>query len=237
MRQTCLCMGWCECGNQSITFGGLIGEALVQTGSPSPQQPPHVCRCKSSTGSGKTSKTIISTSAILFWWPRWKQSRKCLQVCKKPWNWDNLSNFWLLTDVALNSWATGSLLFQKHPIPDDWPYEQARQLFQEPEVTDANDLEVSDLWHRCSNLSRWQLWRDSVFVVGWMVFLLFISPVVFSACSWSGRTQAKMLWLNICVNRKDSSMKHFFEFANNCLLITGVFAIELQGHKSVGDLQ
>lgn len=31
---------------------------------------------------------------------------------------------------------------KKYPIPTDWNYKQARNLFQEPEVTDPNDIEA-----------------------------------------------------------------------------------------------
>ena len=36
------------------------------------------------------------------------------------------------------------LLFkQKYPVSEEWPYEQARQLFKTPEVTPAADVEVT----------------------------------------------------------------------------------------------
>ena len=34
------------------------------------------------------------------------------------------------------------LFKQKYPVPEEWPYEQARQLFKTPEVTPAADVEV-----------------------------------------------------------------------------------------------
>jgi len=34
-------------------------------------------------------------------------------------------------------------VFQKFPIPESWPYEEARRLFKEPEVTDPETLDVS----------------------------------------------------------------------------------------------
>ncbi len=37
------------------------------------------------------------------------------------------------------------MLFQKYPVAEDWPYEQARKLFQEPEVTPAADVPVNFL--------------------------------------------------------------------------------------------
>ncbi len=30
----------------------------------------------------------------------------------------------------------------KYPIPDDWPYQAARELFKAPEVTPADSLDV-----------------------------------------------------------------------------------------------
>ena len=38
------------------------------------------------------------------------------------------------------SYAANS--FQKYPVSEDWPYEQARRLFKTPEVTPAADVEV-----------------------------------------------------------------------------------------------
>ena len=33
---------------------------------------------------------------------------------------------------------------KKYTIPDDWPYGEARRLFKEPEVTNPDDVEVSN---------------------------------------------------------------------------------------------
>ena len=42
----------------------------------------------------------------------------------------------------MKSHADFIFLKQKYPVPEDWPYEQARQLFKTPEVTPAADVEV-----------------------------------------------------------------------------------------------
>lgn len=36
----------------------------------------------------------------------------------------------------------GKFLMQKYPIPENWMYKEARELFKNPEVTDPKDIEV-----------------------------------------------------------------------------------------------
>jgi flap endonuclease-1 len=30
----------------------------------------------------------------------------------------------------------------KYPVPEDWPYKEARKLFQEPEITDPAEIDL-----------------------------------------------------------------------------------------------